>query len=599
MTPEQADAILRASPLSWWMTCGQILNKKRQWITPVPNIFQIRMFAVAEYCVAVGRPIRLIALKPRRVGGTTAGAALMYHCARRWSVRGICIADTNAKSDLLFAMVNGYADHDALDWGDDWRSTQRDADASHGSQIFKGSAEAPRGTRGDTLTAVHKSEVAWWRDVGPHSADETAAALSSALAEHAETLEIDESTPKGASGYFYSEWLRARWPDWEVPDKLAQSRLIDYWRAYDVQNDSPEASDKIRVFAAWHEFPEYSAGEHQTAPGLAPLSNDDEWDAIMRGLSPREERGMNLYGWTAEQIKWRRWMIRNKCFGQEARFDEEYPENPTQCFLASGSPVFATDGLATLIRQASNARPIYGVVDRQRLSGRVIWRNEEERTSWAVIYEHPIIGCRYNIGVDVMTGESDVQGSGDNLDRHAVIVVRKGYINDHGQHFKPRVVARIKPPCQIDNTPLAEQVAILSEYYGRCQIVVEANRGGTVIAKLRDDHGANLYQRQDFEATTNRFIARYGFLTTGTSRDILVDAVVDVVRDGEIDCEDMHIVGEMQTFIRDKKGKRTAASGCKDDDVIALGLALATMDGATPMPRQAVVRKPMPQDYQK
>ena len=38
--------------------------------------------------------------------------------------------------------------------------------------------------------------------------------------------------------------------------------------------------------------------------------------------------------------QWRRWCIRNNCQGDEEIFKQEYPSNPQEAFLVSGSSVF-------------------------------------------------------------------------------------------------------------------------------------------------------------------------------------------------------------------------------------------------------------------
>jgi hypothetical protein len=52
------------------------------------------------------------------------------------------------------------------------------------------------------------------------------------------------------------------------------------------------------------------------------------------------------------------------------------------------------------------------------------------------------------------------------------------------------------------------------------------------------------------------------------------------VRIPAIEVEDLGIVQELETFVRDKKGKYLAASGKHDDDVLCLAMGLHLIEHA-------------------
>lgn len=591
ITPEQTKAILQLSPAAWFATCAKVSDKNKKIIRPIPNIFQLRIFAAYEHCIRVGRPPRIICLKPRRVGGTTACSALSYHHCRRFPSRHISIADTNEKSDILFQMFVFFADNDPFDWSMDFSANNREAHFANRSEAVKRSAEAPRQTRGDTVQSVHKSETCVWKDVGPLRADETAAALDSALSEGEHTLGMNESTAKGARGYFFNEWGRARWPDWDGPENLTS-----YWKRYSVQNNDKDASEWIRVFMAWFEMPEYTCGPHQANLGLKAIASDEEYDDILATLDEKERKLIDLYGVDLNQIKWRRWMIRNKCLNQPSRFQEEYPSTPDEAFLQSGSPIFDSDGLTAIELTTRQETPEVGIVMEQERDRTVGWMKTPEGQSWAQIWEFPRRGRRYLISVDVMTGEDEIYGTGEDSDRHSVLVWRAAYTDELGVYYKPKLIGRIKPPCTENNTPLCYKISLLSRYYGDCIIVVEANKGVTVIATLRDTYHANLYMRTQFDSTTQKTIKKLGWHTDEESRRLLVDAIQDAVRDQTVEIPCPHMLSELKTFVRDSKGKATAGGGAHDDDVLSGGIGIKTLEFATMYHEQVVALPDAPDE---
>lgn len=61
------------------------------------------------------------------------------------------------------------------------------------------------------------------------------------------------------------------------------------------------------------------------------------------------------------------------------------------------------------------------------------------------------------------------------------------------------------------------------------------------------------------------------------------DASSDGIREWQTDVqiEDLHLIGQMETFVRAGKGKYKAASGRKDDDVLAAAQGLYLIGNAS------------------
>ncbi len=422
-----------------------------------------------------------------------------------------------------------------------------------------------------TSFSVSNSESAFWPNAGAKSADETNAALEIALAPLPGTSGIEETTPKGAAGAFHHRWQHARWPEFET-----------YWKRWGGQPDDKEFPDNgyLRVFAAWFEFPDYAL----------PLHSQREADDFLATLTPREKRGIRLYGWTPPQIKWRRWAIRSLCLNDERRFDSEFAECPNSCFLNSGSPRFDTEGITVLEIRAQSVPVQHGNLN---IAGeRVSFQpcaNSHDAT--VTLWEPPRVGCRYLVSVDPASGAQIEGATEGSTDCFSVQVWRAGYVTQNRERMRPRLVARLRPPWRGENGPVAEQIARLARFYGGCLVVVENNMGVGLIDKLRDAD-VDLYTEQRLDLISGKTTRRVGWNTTADTRAIVVDALGDAVRDQSADIGCPHFVSELRTFVRNAKGRCEAASGRRDDDVLAGGIALATLDHATLMCEEVRQRRP-------
>ena len=557
MTDDETELAIRSSPALWLETCGKIEDKEKNLVSPTLNVFQRRMSAAYEWQREQGVPCRQVDLKPRRVGGTTMGAAITYHHERNFACNGIMIADTHGKSEALLKMYQRFAQNDGFDWQqtDSFgiRSIQLGA-----SKLDRLSAEAPKGSRGLTLMALHSSEVAFWPSTAAKSADETNAALRIALAKHPQTSDIEESTPKGASGIFFTLWQDARWPQYD-----------DYWKKWGVTADEGDGNGYIRVFAAWYEFADYAL----------PVHSEEEADSILASLTAREKRGIKLYEWTVEQIKWRRFAIKAECLNDERRFDEEYPEDPISCFLSSGSPRFDSEGLTRLEVRAQSVGVEHGLLSLN--DDTVTFKRTSQNESVCSVWEPARVGCSYLISIDPNAGKI-VEGSTER-DNTSVQVWRAPYVAHIGGKNEPvriRLVARLRAPWQAENTPTARFIDMLSRLYGRCIVIPENNVNSGLIDALKKLE-VPLYLEEKFDMISSKTTRTVGWCTTNDTRPLIIDALADVIRDQRVDIGCGHLVSELRTFVRTKTGRFEAASGRHDDDVMGAGIAVYNIASAT------------------
>ncbi len=351
----------------------------------------------------------------------------------------------------------------------------------------------------------------------------------------------------GNSGWHYDTWQGA------LP-------LDEFIKALKAGEHRP-GNGWVKVFAAWFEF------EENQHPVTAKMR-----EHIDRTLTNREQNGIEKYGWTHEQIYWRRSTLQGECGGSEDLFDEYYPEDEVSCFLSSGRPRFNMASVMRLEKAAQSARKEIGTLTEQESSGVVQFIPDLQGMASFHVWERPRAGCRYVVWCDPATGEDQTESN--DPDRHSIGVLRCEVTDDRGS-YKDAVVARVRPPFTGNTLLASDYITLLSRYYGNAIVVLEINMGLHILERLKDE-GIPIYQRQvidPFEREAQKFM--FGWkLKDRDQRRTVVDCLALAIYQESIVFNCPHIAGEARTFIIDKNGKEIARSGCKDDDIMGLAMAL-------------------------
>jgi hypothetical protein len=336
--------------------------------------------------------------------------------------------------------------------------------------------------RGLTIQNLHCSEVARWGANAP----EVLASLRAAVPPGGEI--VLESTPNGMGGCFYREWQRA--------DETGYVRHFFPWwvdAGYRIDSDAGQ---------------ELNDG---------PLSDD-------------ERRLMETFGLDLAQIAFRRQVQSN--FRERAA--EEFAEDPTTCFLASGSAVFDTAKIEA--RLHTLAAPL-----ECRENGRIL------------VWLPPAGGRKYILGVDAAGG-----GSGGDyacvqvIDRVSGLQCAELY-----GHYTPE--------------ELASQAARLGREYNDALMVVERNNHGHAVLAM-------LERVERYEPLFGN--PRYaGWVTTMLTRPTMLERFgAMLVANPEI-FQSRRLLEECRTFVRHADGRIAASEGSHDDAIMAMAMALAVRDG--------------------
>jgi hypothetical protein len=289
-----------------------------------------------------------IVLKARQMGITTwiAGRFFLKTITSRGTLT-VLVAQTRDAAEAIFKIVQKF--WEGLDEELREGALKRSV-ANVGGMRFPAldsefrvlSASDPNAGRGLSMQNLHCSEVARWTG----NAAATLAGLRAALAPGGEC--VLESTPNGAYGCFYEEWIKSIGPGNLDSD---QRRVL--------------SGASVRHFFPWWLEEAYTG---------SPVADP----------TPEETELMARHSLTPEQIGFRR--------GLEASYQQlrsqEYAEDPETCFRATGDCCFDIDAIDTRLAEL-------GPPPNTRRGGALhLWLP-------------PLPGGKYIVGVDTAGGGTD------------------------------------------------------------------------------------------------------------------------------------------------------------------------------------------------
>jgi hypothetical protein len=274
-----------------------------------PNYAQRRFYSdVIEVCREEKLPIRGIILKARQLGFSTFIQSWQYEQCDRADLRlTMTVSYDDDSTKELFGKAKLI--HDNL-----WfprtakRASKGVMEFDNRSAFYARTAGNTRVGRSLTLHHVHCSEIPTWDD-----AEEALTSLTSCVPLSPDSSMFYESTAKGAYGPFYEAWTAA-----------------------DEGN-----SEFIPFFAPWFWDPNY----------VLPFPDDDRRKRFGREMLAKDRRYMERHKLSLEQMRWRDAKIK-EFQGSVRRFQQEFPAEPMEAFLTTGSPAFDPEKVAEL---ASNA----------------------------------------------------------------------------------------------------------------------------------------------------------------------------------------------------------------------------------------------------
>lgn len=539
------------------------------------NAPQRKLVGAFERMREEGLPIRLILVKARQWGGSTATQIYMLwiQLMRRKGFNSLIVAHQNTGTDEVIAMAKRALDQYPRDLlvGEGEALTEKEkvyvntglsrstlSVPRRNFRIKAGSAERPDACRGGDYSLVHLTEVGLWKKTQGKRPEDIIRAATSGILLQPETMIVMESTANGVGTFFHKAYEAAK-------------RGTSLYRP---------------LFVAWHEIEKYA---------VEPPDRRAMAERIVRGrhsdFSDDAHRAPGSYIWSLweagaslDAILW--YERERSAHGSGDEMASEYPSNDLEAFVNSGAHVFNRARALALKarcipprfigeldgRGGSGPRALEGIVFEPDPNGRLkVWDMPVERGGGG-----PDIEGRYLTVVDV-------GGRSMKADWSVIAVFDRIRMLRGGP---PAVAAQWRGHCDMDQ--LAWLAARIARWYGDSLLVIESNtletrdpdryvdgdQSGFILNQLRECY-PNLYARRQSPEDINEGRPRkYGFHTNVCTKPMVVSNLVRVVREGLYIERDETCVEEYLTYERRPNGSYGAISGRHDDMLMTRAIGL-------------------------
>ncbi len=513
-----------------------IVDKDAQSIKFTPNWAQAIYFGEIERQIAAGQPVRIINLKARQLGISTATEAYIYEMGKIVpNSRSLVIADEADNAQHLLSMTDHYWEtdpHKSL-----YTTKYQAKNTLHwhetGSSIRTVTAGNKRAGRSRTIQQLHASEVAFWME--PKT---VMTGLLQAVPDRPLTGIFLESTANGRGNWFHQYWKDANAGD----------------------------NEYTPLFFPWWMHYEYRASYVGLPP--QPLGGyDEDENALLRlwktGLQlPRHEFSIPPSEWE-DALAWRRWAIRNKLFGDLLKFQQEYPATPEEAFIATGVNVFPHQHLIKCFKVEKGIR---GRLERN--GARVNFRPDP--TGPLTIFRKP--NPDPELGIYAIGGDATATMRGD----FAV-----------GQVINRRTMEQVAVwRGRIDPAHFGEELAKLGIFYNTALLAPENEGPGfATIGWLQQLDYPNMFQSMIPDGLPGRYTGKYGWSSSYRTKDHAISWMLRYLIEGGMTIHDQKTYDEMEDYVTLEGGGYGPGSGeDHDDTVMALGIAVTSsiMDGPLP-----------------
>lgn len=235
------------------------------------------------------------------------------------------------------------------------------------------------------------------------------------------------------------------------------------------------------------------------------------------------------------------------------KLHQEYPTTEMEAFIGSGSNYFSLRKTAELYEKCNDTYKRYDYINGEFI---------EDEKGPLYVYEEPQPGRVYVVGGDVAEGLLD----GD----YSTAVVL-GF----DKNVKALYQGHIEPD------EYSKMVQKLGKWYNTALLAIEFNKDGNwVNTDLHISGYNNLYVRVAVDDITHVSTKSYGWLTSKKTRDMMLgEAKKHFNATTVLNCRPL--LEEIMSFVRDKRGKPSAAPKKHDDIVIAWCIAVAVLQGKT------------------
>lgn len=557
--------------IHWAYMCIRIKAKKGGRVRFKLNYAQVIVFLECEALRKAGKPIDIIICKARQWGGSTFSIFYQMWLALKWKEsHSFVVAAQNktvAKS-IVRMLTQAIKTYPAWDLGlpdgeklqlanvDDTCYELRDSKKQRirDHDIYVGTIKEPDGIRGFATSGAHYSEVGVWDDTPERRPGDLIRSIAGGIPVMPYTMQVMESTPKGAGNFFHETWRNAK----------------------------NETSNFKAVFIPWYYIP------HDTLP-IDDIKEFVTW--LIEGKDDEQPSGKwkdsgKHYWWlwtlgaTLEGINWYRY--KRLSFNDYALMASEAPSDDIEAFQFSGTKVFDFREVDAM-RKTCKAPIAEGELLSDAGKGKAALKNirfHNKRQGALKIWEFPDkeaeISNRYLTVVDVGGRSAKADWS--------VIRVFDRFMMTMGG--KPELVAQMR--YHTDHDLLAYDAMKIAKWYNDSLLVFESNTFETK-DKERDTDGnmieyildtiagiyTHLYARsqsaEDIEAGKPK---KWGFHTNTSTKPALIANLQECIR------EQLYVerwepcLDEMAMYQKNDKGQFAAPAGEGNHDDMLMSTAI-------------------------
>lgn len=511
-----------------------------------------------------GKPIRLILLKARQWGGSTAIQMYMawMQLIQQKGLNSNIVGHLNIASaevrgmfdkmmdsypvEMLHEIGESYSSKESKILGDPVTVSLRHI-PSRNCKIKTGSAETPNSARGGDSSLVHCTEVAFWKKTDGKTPEDIVRSACAGTSYKPNTMIVYESTANGTGNFFQREY-----DDAKKGISQFESMFVAWWQ---IEMYSMPISDIVQAARELY--------EHRNGT-MSPSS--------------REESGQYYWhlwemGATLEAIAW--YQMERRKYNDHGGMAAEYPSDDVEAFVHSGARVFDAYKVHALRRtcRPPMLRGELVAVGRSGKSCLEDLRFVEDSQGCLSVWEEPEIDKderilnRYEVVVDI-------GGRGTKSDWSVILVIDRVYLLDDD---KPCVVAQWYG--HIDMDLLAWKSAQIASWYDDALLVIESNTlethdrdrdvdgdGSGYILRLLKEVYDNLYERErSADEIAEGAPVKYGFHTNVKTKQEVIATLVMVVRESLYVERDERCLDEMLTYEKRQNGSYGALAGKHDD----------------------------------
>ena len=537
------------------------------------NRSQRRLIMKFEEKRLAGMPIRLILLKARQWGGSTATQIYFawLQLVHKVGLNSLIVAQVKDTAieikDMFDKMMDRYPVEYLYNLSDTYddnepkmvgvgRSGNIHRIPQRNCKIKIGSAEKPDSARGGDYNLVHCSEVALWKETDGKKPEDIVRSATSGILLEPYTMIVYESTANGVGNFFQKEYDAAK------KGTSQFDRLFISW--FDIEKYALPVNN-LETFAAW----------------LYENRNNRNVN------SEREESGCYLWwfweiGATLEAINW--YIHERAKYNDHGNMASEFPSDDDEAFVYSGARVFDRV-YVNRFKNACKPPKFIGDVYADGYEGRDALKNlrfAEDHQGLLWVWQLPEIDEEVRITERYLV-VVDIGGRSKGADWSVIAVFDRLFVGDGG---KPELVAQWYG--HIDMDQLAWKAAQIAAFYDNALLVIESNTLEThdkerdvdgdqsdfILNRIKNVYD-NLYARKQSEADIKeKKPVRYGYHTNVATKPMLISTLVKVVREMLYIERDERCLSEYLCYEKKKNGAFGAIPGKHDDLLMTRAIAM-------------------------